>query len=134
MPHFRFLTREHVDDARLDWPMMVKALASGYRQAPAQIGDLFLTREGDTLLNRAAWEDGVWMALKTFSIMAQAAERDLSSVPGAMVVFDQETGTPARCSTVVDHVVEDGGGFRQGAASCMCCLSQRSTGQPDAIV
>lgn len=89
-----FLTREDVD-GRLDWPMMVEALASGHRRAPAQIGDLFLTREGDTLLNRAAWVDGVGIGLKTVSVMAQNAERGLPSVQGVMVIFDDESGTPA---------------------------------------
>jgi len=78
----------------LNWPDMVDALAAGHRLPPARIGDLFLTRGGDTLLNRAAWVDGIGMGLKTVSVMEGNAARGLPTVQGVMVLFDDETGTP----------------------------------------
>ena len=88
-----YLRAEHVED-RLTWQAMVDAIAAGHRQPPARIGDLFLTRDADTLLNRAAWIDGIGMGLKTVSVMAGNTARGLPSVQGVMVVFDDRTGTP----------------------------------------
>lgn len=80
--------------SRLNWPAMVDALAAGHRLPPARIGDLFLTRGGDTLLNRAAWIDGIGMGLKTVSVIEGNAARGLPTVQGVMVLFDDQTGTP----------------------------------------
>lgn len=88
-----YLRAEDVE-AHLTWPAMVDAIAAGHRQPPARIGDLFLTRGEDTLLNRAAWIDGIGMGLKTVSVIADNATRGLPSVQGVMVVFDDRTGTP----------------------------------------
>ena len=81
-------------EAHLDWPSMVQAIADGHRLAPARIGDLFLTRAGDTLLNRAAWIDGMGIGLKTVTVMQGNGARGLPSVQGVMVLFDDVTGTP----------------------------------------
>lgn len=81
-------------EAHLDWPSMVQAIADGHRLSPARIGDLFLTREGDTLLNRAAWIDGMGIGLKTVTVMQGNGARGLPSVQGVMVLFDDVTGTP----------------------------------------
>ena len=88
-----YLRAEDVD-AHLNWPMMVQAIADGHRLPPARIGDLFLTRDGDTLLNRAAWVDGIGMGLKTVTVMQGNGARGLPSVQGVMVLFDDQTGTP----------------------------------------
>jgi hypothetical protein len=52
---------------RLDWPTTTEALAAGHRGPPPVVGDLFLTRGGDTLFKidrmagrviLAAWQSG----------------------------------------------------------------------------
>ncbi|MDN5567965.1 MAG: ornithine cyclodeaminase [Paracoccus sp. (in: a-proteobacteria)] len=88
-----FIRAEDVQ-SRLNWSAMVEAIAAGHRLLPARIGDLFLTRGGDTLLNRAAWVDGIGMGLKTVTVMEGNAARGLPSVQGVMVLFDDQTGTP----------------------------------------
>ncbi|MEM9636240.1 MAG: ornithine cyclodeaminase, partial [Pseudomonadota bacterium] len=46
-------------EARLDWIALTDALAAGHRRPKAEIADTFLYRDPDTLLNRAAWIDGL---------------------------------------------------------------------------
>lgn len=93
MSSLPYLTESDLS-AHLDWPSMVEALAAGHRLPPARIGDLFLTRDQDTLLNRAAWIDGIGMGLKTVTVIEGNGARGLPSVQGVMVVFDDQTGTP----------------------------------------
>ncbi|MCQ0970200.1 ornithine cyclodeaminase [Paracoccus sp. TK19116] len=88
-----YLRAEDVE-ADLSWTAMVDAIAAGHRRPPARIGDLFLTRGDDTMLNRAAWIDGIGIGLKTVSVIGDNATRGLPTVQGVMVVFDDVTGTP----------------------------------------
>ncbi|WP_154664876.1 ornithine cyclodeaminase family protein [Allorhizobium undicola] len=82
-------------EAHLSWQQVVEAISLGHRQARARIGDLFLTREADTLLNRAAWIDGLGIGLKTVTVMSANPAQGLPTVQGLMIVFDAVTGTPA---------------------------------------
>lgn len=94
MPALPYITEADVA-GRLSWPAMVEALAAGHRLPRAQIGDLFLTRGDDTLMGRAAWVEGAGFGIKTFSVMAGNGARGLPSVQGVMVIYDEDTGTPA---------------------------------------
>ena len=51
-------------DALLDWIGFTDALAAGHDLPPAEIGDTFLYRDPDTLLNHSAWIDGLGIAVK----------------------------------------------------------------------
>src|SRR5699024_2458596 len=77
----------------------------GHLGAGPQMDDLFLTREKDTLLNRAAWIPGLGVGLKTVTIMSGNRERGLPSVQGVLIVFDEQTGTPEAIidSALVTH-------------------------------
>ncbi|MCB1375131.1 MAG: NAD(P)-binding domain-containing protein [Rhodobacteraceae bacterium] len=77
---------------RLDWVAMAEALAAGHRGPRAEIADQFLTRGPDTLLSRAAWIDGMGVAVKSVTVMPANPARDLPSVQGAMVLFEDATG------------------------------------------
>ncbi len=55
-------------EARLDWLGLTEALAAGHRLPKAEIADTFLYRGEDTLLNRAAWIDGLGAAVKTATV------------------------------------------------------------------
>ena len=77
---------------RLDWVAMAEALAEGHRGPRAEIADQFLTRGPDTLLSRAAWIDGMGVAVKSVTVMPANPARDLPSVQGAMVLFEDATG------------------------------------------
>lgn len=77
---------------RLDWLALADALAEGHRHARAQITDQFVTRGADTLLSRAAWIDGLGVAVKSVTVMPGNPAAGRPSVQGALVLFDDATG------------------------------------------
>ena len=88
VPYVRAKDVEHL----LDWNNLADALLAGHRMPPAEISDQFLHRGGDTLLSRAAWIDGVGVAVKSVTVMPGNATQGLPSVHGAMVLFEDKTG------------------------------------------
>lgn len=96
-----YITAEDVA-GRLDWLRMAQAIADGHRGPRAAIGDVFLRREPDTLLSRAAWIDGLGVAVKSVTVCPGNAARDLPSVNGAMLLFDDATG---QVEAVIDSLL-----------------------------
>ena len=88
VPYIRAEDVEHL----LDWNDLADALLAGHRMATPEISDQFLHRGDDTLLSRAAWIDGVGVAVKSVTVMPDNATRGLPSVHGAMVLFEDKTG------------------------------------------
>ncbi len=88
VPYIRADDVEHL----LDWNDLADALQAGHRMATPEIADQFLHRDGDTLLSRAAWIDGVGVAVKSVTVMPGNAAQGLPSVHGAMVLFEDKTG------------------------------------------
>ncbi len=88
VPYIRAEDVEHL----LDWNDLADALLAGHRMATPEISDQFLHRGGDTLLSRAAWIDGVGVAVKSVTVMPGNATHGLPSVHGAMVLFEDKTG------------------------------------------
>ncbi|MEZ5752631.1 MAG: ornithine cyclodeaminase [Paracoccaceae bacterium] len=85
------LTQDLVEPL-LNWVHLADALAKGHEGPPAQIHDTLLGRADDRLLSRAAWIDGLGVGVKSVTIFPGNAARGLSSINGAMLVFDDETG------------------------------------------
>lgn len=79
-------------EARLDWRALCDALADGHRRPKAEIADSFLYRGDDTLLSRAAWIDGLGIAVKSATIFPGNAARDLASVNGGVSLYADDTG------------------------------------------
>jgi ornithine cyclodeaminase/alanine dehydrogenase-like protein (mu-crystallin family) len=96
-----YLTAETVEPL-LDWNRLADTLAEGHRGPPAEISDQFVTRGPDTLLSRAAWIDGLGVAVKSVTVMAGNAARGLPSVHGAMLLFEDTTG---RVEAVIDSAL-----------------------------
>ena len=88
VPYIRAQDVEHL----LDWNNLADALLAGHKMATPEISDQFLHRAGDTLLSRAAWIDGVGVAVKSVTVMPGNAAHGLPSVHGAMVLFEDKTG------------------------------------------
>lgn len=78
-------------EAVLTWDGITDAIAAGHRLPRADIRDMLLHRGGDTLLNRAAWIDGLGQLVKVATIFpGNAPVRP--TVNGAVTLFDDATG------------------------------------------
>lgn len=82
-------------EALLDWVGLTEALARGHDLPKAEIGDTFLYRDPDTLLSRAAWIDGMGMAVKTATIFPGNPQAGKPMVNGAVCLYDDRDGTLA---------------------------------------
>jgi ornithine cyclodeaminase len=76
----------------LNWHTLTDALEAGHRLPRAEVADSFLYRGNDTVLNRAAWIDGLGQLVKTATIFPGNGAHGLASVNGAVTLFSDETG------------------------------------------
>ncbi len=80
-------------EERLDWIGLVKAMAAGHRLPKAEIEDSFLYRGRDTVLNRAAWIDGLGVAVKTATAFPGNPELGLPAINGGVNLYSDGDGT-----------------------------------------
>ena len=80
-------------EAVLDWIGLTDALASGHALPKAEIGDTFLYRGKDTLLSRAAWIDGLGIAVKSATIFPDNPAKDMPMVNGGLNLYADGDGT-----------------------------------------
>lgn len=80
-------------EARLDWIGLTNALAAGHRLPKAEIGDTFLYRGKDTLLNRAAWIDGLGIAVKSATVFPDNPKSDKPMINGGVNLYADSDGT-----------------------------------------
>lgn len=79
-------------EAQLTWPGLLAAFEAGHRLPRAEIGDTLLYRGKDTLLNRAAWIDGLGQLVKCATIFPGNAAAGLPTVNGAVTLYSDTTG------------------------------------------
>ena len=79
-------------EAHLSWAGLVAAIEAGHRLPRAKIADLFLYRGHDTILDRAAWIDGLGSLVKVATIHPGNAANGKPTVNGAVNLFDDKTG------------------------------------------
>jgi ornithine cyclodeaminase len=90
-------------EARLDWLGLIAAMAAGHRLPKAEIADTFLYRRQDTLLNRAAWIDGLGIATKSATIFPGNLASGKPAVNGGVCLYSDADGT---LSAMIDfHLV-----------------------------
>lgn len=77
---------------RLDWIALTEALEAGHEMPRAEIGDTFLYRGEDTMLSRAAWIDGLGVAVKTATIFPGNGKGGLPAVNGGLCLYDDAHG------------------------------------------
>lgn len=80
-------------EAALDWLDLTEALAAGHRLPKAETRDTFLYRDPDTLLSRAAWIDGLGMAVKTATVFPGNPGQGKPMIGGAVSVFSDADGS-----------------------------------------
>jgi ornithine cyclodeaminase len=79
-------------DALLDWHALTDALVAGHNLPKAEVVDSLLYRDQDTLLNRAAWIDGLGQLAKCATIFPGNGAHGLASVNGAVTLYADQTG------------------------------------------
>ncbi|MDT8858059.1 ornithine cyclodeaminase [Paracoccaceae bacterium Fryx2] len=79
-------------EAHLTWAGLMAALEAGHRMPRAEIGDMLLYRGRDTLLNRAAWIDGLGQLVKCATIFPGNGALGKPSVNGAVTLYSDTTG------------------------------------------
>ncbi|MCK0151658.1 ornithine cyclodeaminase [Marivita sp. S6314] len=80
-------------EAQLDWLGLTEALAAGHDLPKADIADSFLYRGDDTLLNRAAWIDGLGLAVKSATIFPGNTRHKKPAVNGGVSLYSDTDGT-----------------------------------------
>lgn len=76
----------------LDWITLSDALAAGHSQPRAKIADTLLYRDPDTLLNRAAWIDGMGLAVKSATVFPENAKSGKPNVNGGVSLYSDSDG------------------------------------------
>ncbi|MBV7377480.1 ornithine cyclodeaminase family protein [Maritimibacter dapengensis] len=79
-------------EAQLDWIALTDALIAGHAAPRAKVEDTFLYRGDDTLLSRAAWIDGMGLAVKSATIYPGNPAQGRAQVNGGVSLFDDATG------------------------------------------
>jgi ornithine cyclodeaminase len=77
----------------LDWIALTDALAQGHTLPKAEIADTFLYRTPDTLLNRAAWIDGMGIAVKSATVFPGNSAKGMPNVNGGVSLYADADGT-----------------------------------------
>ena len=79
-------------ETQLDWLGLTDALAAGHELPKAEIADSFLYRDKDTLLNRAAWIDGLGLAVKSATIFPGNADHGVPTINGGVSLYSDGEG------------------------------------------
>ena len=87
-----FIGFEEMDN-RLTWQGITDALTAGHSLAQASIADGFAYRGDDTLLSRAAWIDGLGVAVKSATVIPGNVAKGRPMIHGGVMLFDDEFGT-----------------------------------------
>ena len=79
-------------EALMTWAGLLAALEAGHRLPRAEIADLFLYRDRDVLLDRAAWISGMGSLVKVATVFP--GNVGIPTINGVVALFDDETGVP----------------------------------------
>lgn len=80
-------------EPQLDWLVLTEALAKGHELPKAEVEDVFLYRDTDTLLNRSAWIDGLGIAVKAATVFPGNPELGKPMIGGAVALFSDADGS-----------------------------------------
>lgn len=76
----------------LDWHGLIDAIREGHKRPKAEIGDIFLYRDPDTLLSRSAFIDGLGIAVKSATVFPENPNKGKPMINGAVSLFSDEDG------------------------------------------
>ena len=80
------------EEPHLDWIGLTEALVAGHQMPKAEITDSFIYRGSDTVLSRAAWIDGLGIAVKTATVFPGNAKTGRSTINGGVNLYDDGDG------------------------------------------
>jgi ornithine cyclodeaminase/alanine dehydrogenase-like protein (mu-crystallin family) len=83
----------HEGEKLLDWVGLTQAFEAGHKLPKAEIGDTFLYRGKDTLLSRAAWIDGMGIAVKSATIFPNNPQVGKPVVGGGVSLYSDADGS-----------------------------------------
>jgi ornithine cyclodeaminase/alanine dehydrogenase-like protein (mu-crystallin family) len=83
----------HEGEKLLDWVALTRAFEAGHKLPKAEIGDTFLYRGKDTLLSRAAWIDGMGIAVKSATIFPNNPQAKKPVVGGGVNLYSDADGS-----------------------------------------
>lgn len=97
-------------EAHLDWMELTRAIAKGHNRPKAQVEDTFIYRGTDTLLSRAAWIDGMGLAVKSATVFPGNRDHGKPMIGGrGQLVLGHGWLSRSRHRLSPDHQMEDGG-------------------------
>ncbi|MGR3659762.1 MAG: ornithine cyclodeaminase family protein [Paracoccaceae bacterium] len=76
----------------LDWQGLTEALQAGHRLPKAEIKDMFLYRDFDTLLSRSAWINGLGIVVKSATIFPENTNVNKPVVNGGVCLYSDTDG------------------------------------------
>lgn len=79
-------------EALLDWHGLAAAFDAGHQLPKAEIADSFLYRGKDTLLSRAAWIDGLGLAVKSATVFPDNPANGRPMINGGVNLYSDATG------------------------------------------
>ncbi len=79
--------------ALLDWIALTDAMKQGHTLPRAEIADSFLYRDSDTLLSRAAWINGLGLAVKSATIFPGNPANGKPTINGGVNLYSDSDGT-----------------------------------------
>ena len=79
-------------EARLNWLTLCDRLKAGHQFPKAEISDSLLYRGDDTMLSRAAWIDGMGLAVKTATVFPGNTAQGQPMIGGSVSLFSDKTG------------------------------------------
>ena len=79
-------------EALLDWIGLTEAFVAGHTMPKAEVGDTFLYRGDDTVLSRAAWIDGMGVAVKTATVFPGNPANGRPMINGGVCLYSDTAG------------------------------------------
>ena len=80
-------------DPHLNWLDLIKTLETGHDLPKAQVNDVVIKRDPDTMLSRHAWIDGLGIAVKTAQVFPGNMEHHaIPNLNGIVTLIDDQTG------------------------------------------
>jgi len=79
-------------EALLDWIGLTEAFKAGHSLPKAEIGDTFLYRGPDTLLSRAAWIDGLGIAVESATVFPGNPDKGAPMINGGLNLYSNDNG------------------------------------------